>query len=64
MYHNEQAPATRQSHSQPALLVFRVIGIRDGDREGINENRGGLIEIDTVLSQIALGLTRIPLKLN
>jgi hypothetical protein len=64
MYHNEQALAIRETHRHPALFIFRMVGIGNGDRQRIGKNSGGLSEIDPVFPQILPRLAFIPLKLD
>src|SRR5687768_16093487 len=52
VYHNEQALAIRETYGHPPLFIFRMIGIGNGDRQGISQNSGGLSKIDSVFSQI------------
>jgi hypothetical protein len=55
MYHDKQSMAIRQTYGNPALLVVRMIWIRNRDREAIGENRGSLAEIDSMLSKVVSG---------
>ncbi len=56
MYHDKQPMAIRQADRHPAFLVVRMIGIWNRDREGVSKNRGSLVELNPMLSQISRAL--------
>src|SRR5215467_3971863 len=64
VYHNEQALAIRDTYGYPPLFIFRMVGIRNSNRERISKNGGGLSKIDPVFSQILTRLALVPIKLN
>ena len=63
MYHNEQSVAIRQTHCHRALLIVRVIGIGDRDRERIGKYRCSFVKTNPVLSKVLSRFTEVPLKL-
>ncbi len=64
VYHDEETLAIRESHRYPAFFVLRMIGVRDGDGEGVGKNGRRFSEIDPVLSWIAPGFPGVPFKLD
>lgn len=62
MSDNQQSPLRTDTEGQPARLALGVVGVRVGYREGIVEDRRGVVKRYAVFAKILRGLPRIPLE--
>ena len=60
MRNYEQPPSSALTYQEPAVLANGVIRIRNRDREGVSECRGGFLEVDAMLAKVRRRFVSVP----